>query len=322
MIFPKPESTFDIMLQLAHIPEKRALVEKGYASDRDGSAKGFNPRACAPVTLCGKDHRALPTPARNLGARDVDTRNCCRSSVVEHSLGKGEIVSSILTGSTRRAAKCLLAWLHGSLTSRYRQARARGTARCVIVGRCRGLTRASRNGCCPEQPSNSLAVVRIVPAEPFGAYGLAASTKEPQATWGSESYSRTWGLVLASGWGVGGWGAAGQPIAADLTKERAACNVNQLLTLMTTRLDVVDRAFWSVQPPQVNRRSCTTTAASACLAVKLAEGAAHHIDERRHGVRLREPGQRFGRRGARARVRGVMRRGEHTADAMPGEQFE
>src|SRR5215469_8921580 len=28
---------------------------------------------------------------------------CCRSSVVEHSLGKGEVVSSILTGSTRKA---------------------------------------------------------------------------------------------------------------------------------------------------------------------------------------------------------------------------
>jgi hypothetical protein len=27
----------------------------------------------------------------------------CRSSVVEHSLGKGEVVSSILTGSTRKA---------------------------------------------------------------------------------------------------------------------------------------------------------------------------------------------------------------------------
>ena len=29
-----------------------------------------------------------------------ETRASCRSSVVEHSLGKGEVVSSILTGST------------------------------------------------------------------------------------------------------------------------------------------------------------------------------------------------------------------------------
>src|SRR6185369_8298918 len=28
------------------------------------------------------------------------SRSCCRSSVVEHPLGKGEVVSSILTGST------------------------------------------------------------------------------------------------------------------------------------------------------------------------------------------------------------------------------
>jgi hypothetical protein len=31
----------------------------------------------------------------------ASARACCRSSVVEHSLGKGEVVSSILTGSTR-----------------------------------------------------------------------------------------------------------------------------------------------------------------------------------------------------------------------------
>src|SRR5262249_1583489 len=32
---------------------------------------------------------------------------CCRSSVVEHSLGKGEVVSSILTGSTRKVFRLL-----------------------------------------------------------------------------------------------------------------------------------------------------------------------------------------------------------------------
>ena len=30
---------------------------------------------------------------------------CCRSSVVEHSLGKGEVDSSILSGSTRKSLK-------------------------------------------------------------------------------------------------------------------------------------------------------------------------------------------------------------------------
>src|SRR5260370_8856686 len=35
------------------------------------------------------------------GSRLIDARESgCRSSVVEHSLGKGEVVSSILTGST------------------------------------------------------------------------------------------------------------------------------------------------------------------------------------------------------------------------------
>ena len=33
-------------------------------------------------------------------SRGPDRRACCRSSVVEHSLGKGEVGSSILLGST------------------------------------------------------------------------------------------------------------------------------------------------------------------------------------------------------------------------------
>jgi hypothetical protein len=44
----------------------------------------------------GKDRRATASISRpRSGAR-------CRSSVVEHSLGKGEVVSSILTGSTTK----------------------------------------------------------------------------------------------------------------------------------------------------------------------------------------------------------------------------
>src|SRR5262249_39647126 len=42
----------------------------------------------------GKDRRAISCLSRLLKAR-------CRSSVVEHSLGKGEVVCSIHTGSTR-----------------------------------------------------------------------------------------------------------------------------------------------------------------------------------------------------------------------------
>ena len=36
--------------------------------------------------------------------RSLPAKKRCRSSVVEHSLGKGEVVSSILTGSTRRSS--------------------------------------------------------------------------------------------------------------------------------------------------------------------------------------------------------------------------
>jgi hypothetical protein len=46
---------------------------------------------------CGKDRRARFHPLFSRSARR------CRSSVVEHPLGKGEVVSSILTGSTSRS---------------------------------------------------------------------------------------------------------------------------------------------------------------------------------------------------------------------------
>ena len=45
---------------------------------------------------CGKDRPALSRP---FGAILVSGA-CCRSSVVEHSIGNGEVDSSILSGST------------------------------------------------------------------------------------------------------------------------------------------------------------------------------------------------------------------------------
>jgi hypothetical protein len=50
---------------------------------------------------CGKDRAALE--AFLYSGRFSPSR--CRSSVVEHSLGKGEVVSSILTGSTKQTLK-------------------------------------------------------------------------------------------------------------------------------------------------------------------------------------------------------------------------
>lgn len=61
---------------------------------------GFSPASGA-IRLrrrmpCGKER------PRRAGAPLADSPpgRCCRSSVVEHSLGKGEVVSSILPGST------------------------------------------------------------------------------------------------------------------------------------------------------------------------------------------------------------------------------
>jgi hypothetical protein len=46
---------------------------------------------------CGKNR---PPAAAVSGRFSILSRACCRSSVVEHSLGKGEVHSSILCGST------------------------------------------------------------------------------------------------------------------------------------------------------------------------------------------------------------------------------
>ena len=50
---------------------------------------------------CGKNRRACRDL---LGSVLLNSRACCRSSVVEHSIGNGEVDSSILSGSTIRLA--------------------------------------------------------------------------------------------------------------------------------------------------------------------------------------------------------------------------
>jgi hypothetical protein len=84
---------------------------------------------------CGKDRRArgqvpfllLPPASR------------CRSSVVEHPLGKGEVVSSILTGSTRNQI------LNPTLASRFVTFRY-GTIHALVQKRCTLFAVGSRAG--------------------------------------------------------------------------------------------------------------------------------------------------------------------------------
>src|SRR4029077_543323 len=57
-----------------------------------------------PLACAGMPPMASIAPPFHLGYWPLSRHPaCCRSSVVEHSLGKGEVVSSILTGSTRKA---------------------------------------------------------------------------------------------------------------------------------------------------------------------------------------------------------------------------
>jgi hypothetical protein len=48
----------------------------------------------------GKDRAGFGALRARVGTLNFGAAQCCRSSVVEHPLGKGEVVSSILTGST------------------------------------------------------------------------------------------------------------------------------------------------------------------------------------------------------------------------------
>jgi hypothetical protein len=62
-----------------------------------GAIPGLS-RPCASEVIVA--HIAAPDGAPRADSFRVSPRACCRSSVVEHSLGKGEVDSSILSGST------------------------------------------------------------------------------------------------------------------------------------------------------------------------------------------------------------------------------
>jgi hypothetical protein len=71
-----------------------ALAATGAA---ERAVPGASPRACAPSSLVA---RIGPPRGPLFTKADSCVRPCCRSSVVEHSIGNGEVDSSILSGST------------------------------------------------------------------------------------------------------------------------------------------------------------------------------------------------------------------------------
>jgi hypothetical protein len=88
------------------------------------------PAAAGPVAFtrlrgrrpCGKNR---PLCGAVFGRFSTKPRACCRSSVVEHSLGKGEVVSSILPGSTIKTPcfTAVFALFPERLSGSYRQNR-------------------------------------------------------------------------------------------------------------------------------------------------------------------------------------------------------
>src|SRR5215211_7699282 len=76
-----------------HAP--RAEVVRAYAQCGSPAPAGTSPVLAPPPPLW----QATAVPASRAAA-EAHAQKRCRSSVVEHSLGKGEVVSSILTGST------------------------------------------------------------------------------------------------------------------------------------------------------------------------------------------------------------------------------
>jgi hypothetical protein len=81
---------------------RRLRFSRNAADNRLLRASFFSCLPCPIMTVClrqnppyGKDRRAFWR-----FSHAASRHACCRSSVVEHPLGKGEVVSSILTGST------------------------------------------------------------------------------------------------------------------------------------------------------------------------------------------------------------------------------
>jgi hypothetical protein len=90
---PRPARSARIRLAACSAELGHAQLKACHGRDRNPRLTG---RACAGHAPYGKDRRAITALFATPGSCV-----CCRSSVVEHSLGKGEVVSSILTGSTR-----------------------------------------------------------------------------------------------------------------------------------------------------------------------------------------------------------------------------
>src|SRR6185295_17501617 len=86
--------------------KRRDCGKKGPRQERCDAGRG-PAAACAAVALMA---RIAAFAAASLLYSHPARR--CRSSVVEHSLGKGEVVSSILTGSTRYSRTPMtLSWI-------------------------------------------------------------------------------------------------------------------------------------------------------------------------------------------------------------------
>src|SRR5262249_61651101 len=83
----------------------RPYAETPTAGHREQRLRYHTDRLCLrPLRPCGKDRRAFSADAHPAFSPPAMR---CRSSVVEHPLGKGEVVSSILTGSTTHAPDAL-----------------------------------------------------------------------------------------------------------------------------------------------------------------------------------------------------------------------
>ena len=126
---PLPSQLLCAFVTTAHRHNIRSRREVSEDPRSDPPSNGARLRHFRP---CGKDRRARFHPLFSQSARR------CRSSVVEHPLGKGEVVSSILTGSTRNAEVWeRLAWRSEIVFGKSRQNETRSPL--VNKGKIRGL---------------------------------------------------------------------------------------------------------------------------------------------------------------------------------------
>ena len=104
-----------------------------------------------------------PAACRGLLGPILTYRACCRSSVVEHSIGNGEVDSSILSGST--IFQCRINSYLDEAVGPISTARLRRLGKKAIADRCESIDRKRRDELLSDMMLSGLGELRDIPTK-------------------------------------------------------------------------------------------------------------------------------------------------------------